>query len=251
LRVQWLTAFLDLPRTAEGKAAVDFWLAVTGSTLSARRGESQEFATLVPSQGDAFLRIQEIGGDKAGLHLDLHVEDVRAEAASAVALGAKTVEDLGELIVMRSPGGLDFCLALIGDESIRPNPELWPDGQHSLVDQVCLDIPPAVFEREADFWSALTGWSRRPAGLPEFGYLVRPEDMPLRLLLQRLDDTEPGQRVRAHLDLACDGRAAEVRRHEALGATEVLRTDHWVTLLDPSGQPYCITTRDPITGSVP
>lgn len=32
--------------------------------------------------------------------------------------------------------------------------------------------------------AALTGWERRPGGLPEFDSLVRPAGMPLRLFLQ-------------------------------------------------------------------
>jgi hypothetical protein len=243
MEIRWLTAFLDLSRNAG--AAEEFWLAVTRSRLSARRGEFQQFATLLPPDGDAFLRVQNVDGD-GGCHLDVHVEDVRD--STAVDLGASVVEDLGDIVVFRSPGGLPFCLVPHRGEGVRPSPLTWPDGQTSLVDQLCIDIPPADFDREADFWSALTGWERRPTDTAEFDYLVRPEGMPLRLLLQRLDGPAPG--VRAHLDLACDGREPEVRRHQALGATYVRETDDWVTLLDPAGLPYCITTRAPGIGTV-
>jgi hypothetical protein len=241
MRINWLTAFLDLPHNAEAET---FWLEITRSRLSARRGEFQEFATLLPPDGDAYLRVQQVGGD-GGCHLDIHVDDVHDR--TAVELGASVVDDPGNIVVLRSPGGLPFCLVPHHGESVRPLPLTWPDGQTSLVDQLCIDIAPADFEREADFWSALTSWERRRAGLSEFDYLVRPEGMPLRLLLQRLD--EPAPVVRAHLDLACDGRVPEVRRHQALGATFVRETDDWVTLLDPAGLPYCITTRDPVGGA--
>jgi phosphomannomutase len=45
----------------------------------------------------------------------------------------------------------------------------------------------------------------------------------------------------AHLDLGCDDYLAEAERHVVLGATEVRRTPHWVTLRDPSGRVYCAT----------
>ncbi|GAA1696294.1 VOC family protein [Fodinicola feengrottensis] len=244
MRVNWVTAFLDLPRRADVRAAEAFWLDVTGTTLSARRGEFLEFATLLPAEGDACLRLQVVDGD-GGCHLDLHVEDVRAEIAGAVALGAEVVDDKGTLVVFRSPGGFPFCVVAHHSESVRPEPAIWPDGQRSAVDQLCLDIPPATYQREADFWSALTGWERHPAG--EFEHLVRPDRMPIRLLLQRLEEPEPF--VRAHLDLACDGREPEVRRHQALGASFVRATDDWLTLLDPAGLPYCITTRVPAGGA--
>lgn len=56
-------------------------------------------------------------------------------------------------------------------------------GARSLVDHVCLDIPPDTFDAETRFWAELTGWERRAAARPEFMALVRPPDMPLRILL--------------------------------------------------------------------
>jgi hypothetical protein len=74
--------------------------------------------------------------------------------------------------------------------------------------------------------------------------------MPLRLLLQRLEDGVPGQATRAHLDLACDDVAAAVAAHERLGATSVHDFGAWTAMADPSGLPYCLTSRNPDTGVV-
>jgi hypothetical protein len=71
--------------------------------------------------------------------------------------------------------------------------------------------------------------------------------MPLRLLLQRLDDEQ--YTVTAHLDLACEDRDTEAARHLGLGARPVRRTEHWTTLRDPAGRGYCLTRRDVETGS--
>jgi hypothetical protein len=73
--------------------------------------------------------------------------------------------------------------------------------------------------------------------------------MPLRLLLQRLDDNRPGP-CRAHLDLACDDLPAELARHQALGAVVVREMPKWTTLFDPSGLVYCVTQRNPATGTL-
>ncbi|WP_246595369.1 VOC family protein [Actinoplanes auranticolor] len=224
-----MTGFLDTP----SRVAEPFWQAVTGSRLSARRGPGGEFATLVPAGGDAYLRVQVVGDGPARAHLDLHVEDVAAQAGRAVGLGAAVVLDDGELVVLRSPAGLLFCLVPWQGEAVRPA------GGRSLVDQMCLDVPVGGFDAEADFWAALTGWPRRAGSLPEFDFLLRPDGMPLRLLLQRVGGTAAGM----HLDLACTDRAAEVAWHRELGAEVVGGYERWTTLRDPAGRAYCITDR--------
>jgi hypothetical protein len=73
--------------------------------------------------------------------------------------------------------------------------------------------------------------------------------MPLRLLLQRLDDGLGP--CRAHLDLACDDVISEQRRHELLGAALVRAMPNWTTMQCPAGAAYCITRRSPLSGALP
>ena len=220
--VTWLTAFLDL--TADEFApAVAFWQDVSGYGLSPARGAHDEFATLVPPQGDAFLRVQRIGSGASAVHLDLHAPGHDFE-------------------VRRSPGGLAFCL-VSGAESTPPAAASWPDGNRSVVDQVCLDIPPELYDAECEFWAREIGWEPVDTDTMEFRRLRRPEGQPLNVLLQRLDT--PGGAVRAHLDLATDDRATEVARHERLGANVLRVHDGWTVMAPPSGPVYCITGRTP------
>jgi hypothetical protein len=222
---------LDTP----SRVAEPFWVAVTGFSLSERRGGGT-FATLVPVGGDAFLRVQVVGSAVAGGHVDLHVEDVPAGAAEAVSLGASVVRDDGDLVVLRSPAGVVFCLVPWGGESVRPG------GGPSLVDQLCLDVPVGVFEREASFWSGLTGWARGRTDRAEFDFLARGDGMPLRLLLQRIGSGAAG----VHVDFACEDVDVEVARHVGLGASVVRRVPgEWTTLRDPAGREYCVTGRSP------
>jgi hypothetical protein len=218
----WITAFLDLT-SEELDDAVAFWRAVTGYGLSAPRGETGQFATLVPPAGDAYLRVQRVDDGPSGVHLDLHSPGQDFE-------------------VRRSPGGLPFCL-VSGSESDLPEASTWPDGNRSLVDQVCVDIPPEVYDAECEFWAETTGWDLVVGARPEFRRLRRPAGQPLNILLQRLDT--PGGRVRAHLDLATDDRGAETRRHEALGASVVAVHSGWTVMQPPAGPVYCITGRAP------
>lgn len=235
----WMSAFIDVP--APGfEAAVSFWSAASGWTPSARRGDDEEFLTLVPAEGDAHLRMQRVGDGEPRLHLDVHVEDPRAEAVRAVALGAVEVADHG-YVVLRSPGGLTFCLVAHPAHRAAP-PTDWPGGSRSIVDQACLDIPEAAFDDELGFWQGLLGWSHAGSSYAEFERLVRPDGQALRMLLQRVADDWP---VRAHLDLATTARDREVERHVALGARVLAVHDNWTVLADPVGLAYCLTDRDP------
>ena len=240
----WISAFLDLPSTSFAPAT-RFWSEVSGYRLSEPRGEHREFATLVPPAGDDFLRVQRVQDGPGGLHLDLHVADPRAAAEAAKDLGADEMADHG-YVVMRSPGGFTFCFVSQA-AGTRPPPLVRDDGTASIVDQVCLDMPAAAHDEECAFWAAVTGQRLVDVDSPEFSRLVRPEGQPLQLLLQRLD--EPNGRVRGHLDLAADDRAAEVRRHVGLGASLDAEGRGWTVLRDPSGVPYCITDRHPGTGA--
>jgi hypothetical protein len=208
---RWLTVFLDFPADAFD-SGVAFWREVTGSGLSPFRGTTGEFATLLPPAGDAYLHVQRITDGGSGHHLDLHVDPadgtLEDAAALAVSLGARV---------------------------------------RDRADQLCLDIPSAVFERERSFWAALTGWETRSGSRPEFSYLRRPAGMPVRLLLQRRDGAAADDRVTAHVDFACAHRNQVADLHVARGARVAGTFPSWTVMADPTGRRYCLAERDPET----
>ncbi|WP_193605078.1 VOC family protein [Nocardioides dongkuii] len=241
----WITAFLDLA-PADHPRALDFWQRVTGHALSPTRGEHDEFVSLVPPDGDVQVKIQRLGSGPTRVHLDLHVAAIAPVVEHAVGVGATLVADHG-YAVLASPGGFPFCL-VTHPASVRATPATWPGGHRSALDQVCLDVPPDLWDAEVAFWSSVTGWPTRSGG-PDFVSLVRPPHVPVRILLQRLEDPQPS--VTGHLDRSATARPAETARHVALGA-EVLAVHEWWTVLrPPAGPPYCITDRDPETGVLP
>lgn len=244
--IRWVWAFLDRP-AAQFDDCAEFWTAVTGTTLSAPRGEHGEFVTLLPDSGSPTVKMQAIGGDPR-LHLDFDVDDVQAATDRAVALGATLVADyiLTEHIgyaVLRSPHGMTFCFTPFRDaaEGLSPAFE-GPEGSHSRLDQVCLDIGAHDYETEARFWTELTGWAWKPGSLPEFSRLSARPGIPIDLLLQRLGEDRP---TAAHVDLACTDIEATAAWHERLGAHRRQRGENWIVMTDPSGQPYCLTGREP------
>lgn len=248
--VVWATIFLDLPgdRFSDGIA---FWQAVTATHLSAPRGPGGEFATLLPEDGDAFLRVQRFD-DGPRVHLDLHVDDVSAAAAGAVGLGAAELyrEDH---VVLASPGGFVFCVVPDSGERRRPAPVDGPRGGRARVDQLCLDIPAPLVDRERAFWSALTGWPVAGDTALELVPLARPDGMPVRLLLQQLGEDDGRTVVTAHVDVAAAGpdRDDVVAEHVDLGAQVVARFAQWTVMRDPAGLTYCLTGRSPDTGVRP
>ena len=237
----WVTAFLDFA-PGDLERGVDFWQGVTGYGLSARRGADGEFASLLPPEGDDYLRVQGLAAGDGRLHLDLHVENPTHAAEAAIELGAHVlVRHEDGYVVLRSPGGFVFCFVAHGP-SRRPAPATWSGGR-SMVDQVCLDVPPSAYDVEVEFWRALTGWELDPDVSREFARLEPPDTQPLRWLVQLLDEDAPA--VTAHLDVAADDREEEVERHVALGATRGADHDWWTVLTDPVGTTYCITRRKP------
>ena len=251
MRVRWVWAFLDLPEHRFDEE-VEYWRAVTATVVSPWRGDREEFATLLPADGSAWVKVQRVGG-RGGVHLDLDVQEPLETARDeALTLGAEVLAEVPDddgvlgVVVCRSPGGFVFCLT-------RWQPHESSAGQvrsgaQALLDQVCLDVSQSAYAAELAFWSALTGWEVRSGSVPGFTSLLRPDGIPVRLLLQQLVEGEGD--VRAHVDFACLDRDAETARHVALGATVERVEAVWTVLVDPGGRRYCLTERDPLTGLV-
>jgi predicted enzyme related to lactoylglutathione lyase len=242
--IRWTWAFLDRPADRFDEAFA-FWSEVTGTRLSERRGEHGEFATLFPPSGDAYLRAQAVGGP-GGAHPDFDVDDLSAALRHARALGAETVADHDGWSYLRSPQGQAFCLTTENGWEI-PAPAPGPAGEFSRLDQLSFDIAPEGYDREVEFWAALTGWERQATSEPEFVRLMPPSGQPVRILLQRLGESRPAS---AHPDIACSDIEAVADWHETLGARRVSRGAHWLVMRDPTGGVYCLTPRNPYTGTM-
>ncbi|GAB3645104.1 VOC family protein [Glycomyces tarimensis] len=244
MAIRWTAAFFDFPPEAF-ESGVEFWLRITDATLSPFGGPEGEFAMMIPTSGDPCLGVQRLQSGAVGNHLDLYVDDIRAEAERASALGATVKSEKDDIVVLLSPGGLPFCMLDHHGQSQVPGPVEWPGGQRSIADQICVDVPAARFDREHDFWSTLTGRPLLPTKRSEFRRLQRPEGAPLEILVQSVDEGDPDASTRAHIDLACSDMDAETVRHVESGAVRLDRFEHWQVMRDPTGLVYCITDRKP------
>ncbi len=249
--IRWTYAFIDRPRDGFARGAA-FWSAVTGTRLSPPRGAQGEFATLLPADADAWLKVQAVGDD-GGVHVDLATQDIHTLARNAVAGGASLVAELDGFYVLRSPGGILLCSVPWEAQSSVSPPHAAPDGSLSRVDRVRIDVPAPAFEEESAFWSRLTQWqatgpepSDAASGSGRL-LLTPPAPLPISLLLRPSERT--GGRAAARLDLACSDREATRAHHERHGAITVDSTARSTTLRDPAGGTYLLSDRDPLAAA--
>lgn len=243
--IRWLSAFFDFPAVHFG-AEVTFWRAIAGSTVSPPRGARKEFASLEPFNGDPHLRVQRIDSGSGGVHLDFHVTDVDAAGAEAEVAGGEVLSAAEDLIVIRSPGGLRFCLTSWLGENTRSRPIRWPGASISLIDEVTLGVERTQFADEVDFFTTITGWAptdRPVASDPvDSVRLTRPDPLPLAVLLS------PSDGACAEVGIAATSVPEEVARHRDWGATVLAEEAGRVLMADPVGYRYRITARNPRTG---
>ena len=241
--MHWLYVSIDVPGE-QVETSGRFWSAALGWELGAPWRSHPEFRSLTPPSGDAYAHLQQIEGGP-GVHFDIGACDVAEESARLVAAGATVESIFTDWQVLRSPGGLAFCVVPSQGRN-RPGSSGWPDGHRSRLVQICIDSPADTLDAEVAFWRAATEWDFRLSTGDEFaGKLYPPAPGPVQLLFQRLGSDDRGDKVRAHIDLGTDDKEAESTRLEALGATRVSAGDGWILLTDPIGMPFCATGNNP------
>lgn len=101
---------LDHDSTSHDAAAA-FWAGATGVERGETPYEEHPFRHLGDLPGGLGLAMQLTGaGTPARVHLDIETDDVDAEVARVVALGATLVERQIEHAVLADPGGIPFCV---------------------------------------------------------------------------------------------------------------------------------------------
>ncbi|MEI2775999.1 MAG: VOC family protein [Tetrasphaera sp.] len=93
-------------------AGAAFWAGVTGSPRSAADASpgAEPYESLDSLPGGVLVELQRTGaGTPARIHLDIETDDVAAEVARVLALGARVVERREGYVILADPGGLLFC----------------------------------------------------------------------------------------------------------------------------------------------
>ncbi|WP_043235219.1 VOC family protein [Streptomyces violaceusniger] len=115
---------IDTPK-AEADRATAFWSAALGVTAEPFAPEPQ-FTTLHEALPGLVTAVQAVD-DAPRIHLDFETDDVEAETARLLALGAEQIAQWQECRVLRVPGGHLMCvLPLETDpETFRAQANVW------------------------------------------------------------------------------------------------------------------------------
>jgi hypothetical protein len=99
---------IDAP-SATFPAVRDFWAAALLTEPRPVAGYP-EFTALADPAALPVVGLQDVGTDRARFHLDLETDDVPAEVARLVRLGAEEVSRGRTWVVLRDPAGLLLCV---------------------------------------------------------------------------------------------------------------------------------------------
>jgi hypothetical protein len=99
---------IDVP-PAEHDRELAFWSAAVGQQLT-RADRFPEYHGSVLHGQEFGLFIQRLGDGPAGVHLDIHTDDLAAEIARLEELGAERVHLVHFWWILRDPAGLLFCV---------------------------------------------------------------------------------------------------------------------------------------------
>lgn len=119
---------IDHP-AASYDAAATFWAGATGHERAGETpGSDHPFEGLADLPGGIQVALQTLGGDtRPRVHLDIETDDVEAEIARVVALGAKLVEQREGYAILSDPGGVVFCVVPVQTgEAFGQHAVTWP-----------------------------------------------------------------------------------------------------------------------------
>ena len=241
--IRWVSAVLGTPAAAS-EITEAFWAGVTGYGLRRDAADNAE-TRLAPGTGDPYLRLVRLGRHSGTHHPPRDRREERRHHRCPCRDASEPTCTCSRTDIARRLARAGSARSIVeGDRGIRPKPSRQPGGR-TTVDQVSLDVPPSCLAAEIAFWSGLTEWKHldRTPRTSSRG-LVRPDGIPLAMLFQRLDDEQVV--VTAHLDLACDDRAAETRpARAARGAPSSPGTPAGPSCRTRRAGSYCITAATP------
>ena len=106
-RILLREVIIDVP-SADLDRVTAFWAGALGT--SAHQTEAPEFWSLPDAAALPHVGLQDIGTAPARYHLDIESDDVEAEVARLVALGATEVSRQRSWVVLADPAGLLLCV---------------------------------------------------------------------------------------------------------------------------------------------
>jgi hypothetical protein len=124
-RSRFSTLLIDAP-TDQAATAAAFWSAALGVTARPVPGEDQ-FTSLPVALPGLTVAVQAVD-DHPRYHLDIETDDVEAETARLIALGAVETGRWLQCRTLRAPGGHLLCVIPrhSDDETFQRYAQVWP-----------------------------------------------------------------------------------------------------------------------------
>jgi Glyoxalase-like domain len=104
-------ALIDVPRDSYD-TTVTFWGAALDRDAVVEPTDP-DYASYGEATPGVDLMVQAVGDPAPRIHLDIETDNVEAEVARLVALGATEVERIHTWVVMRDPVGIVFCVVRV------------------------------------------------------------------------------------------------------------------------------------------
>ena len=101
---------------------VEFWSRALGKpALDQDDPRYKSLRGRVGGEGGPYLLLQRVSRPERAIHLDIETDDVAAEVARVVGLGARVLEERDGYTILTDPGGMVFCVVPVqsGDHFAR------------------------------------------------------------------------------------------------------------------------------------
>ena len=112
-RILLKTFVIDAPSDVRDQT-VSFWARALDAAVAPTAVD--EYHILDNASPSNRIVVQDVGSGRAGVHFDIHTDDLDAEIQRLLSLGATMIDDSfanhpGRWVVMRDPAGIEFCVA--------------------------------------------------------------------------------------------------------------------------------------------
>jgi catechol 2,3-dioxygenase-like lactoylglutathione lyase family enzyme len=199
---------------------------------------------------------EEPGKQQKQMHLDFLTDDVSATVGKALRLGAVKADERynsDHLVVMLDPEGHPFCLCQRGRD--KSEFDLYYERKgYGEIPGISINIDCPNQQKLRRFYAELTDWDgdfHWAVLIPENRMIVCFQgcdaDATMDNYIQPVWPEEPGkQQKQMHFNFQVDDLFFAVEEAIRLGATKPTDQyggDHFVTLLDPEGHPFCLCRR--------
>jgi hypothetical protein len=108
-RILLREVIVDVP-SAQLEAETAFWAGALDSQARTESADYPEFRSLRGAAALPHVGLQDIGTGQARYHLDIESDDIEAEVARLLALGATEVARQSAWVVLADPAGLLLCV---------------------------------------------------------------------------------------------------------------------------------------------